>query len=147
MDIDEIARAVQSAEVMWSGDQASKWAGMSLEGVGPGTATVSMTIAKDHTNGHGTAHGGVLYMLAGTAFAIACNSHNQKAVAQGGSIDYLSPAEVGDELLANASEVSRQGKSGVYDVTVKKTDGTVVALFRGKSRTIPGQHYDENSAG
>lgn len=130
--------AEKSVAIMWDSDTASAWAGMRLDVAGPGTATVSMTLEPHHCNGHGTAHGGVLYMLAGTAFAMAINSRNQRAVAQGAEINYLAPGHVGDRLTAQAVEKSKTGRTGVCDVTIRNRSDQVVAEFRGTSRDIKG---------
>jgi len=106
------------------------------------TAAVSMTIKPEHCNGHGTAHGGVIYMLAGTAFAMAINSYNERAVAQGGSISYLAPANQGDVLTATAKEVAQAGRSGVFDVSIHNQSNVTVAEFRGNSRKIGGTLFE-----
>ena len=93
--------------------------------------------------GHGIAHGGYIFPLADSAFAFACNSYNQLAVAQQNQISYLAPGKAGERLHAAAREQSRTGRSGVYDVTVTGEDGRTIALFRGLSRTIKGHHFEE----
>lgn len=137
----EIAR--RSADAMWARDDASKWLGMSLDAVGPGTASLSMTVEKHHTNGHDICHGGYIFTLADSAFAFACNSYNQIAVAQHNTISYHRPGMLGDRLTAVANEVIRNGRSGLYDVSVKNQKGELVASFRGASRTIAGRHFDD----
>ena len=137
MTAEELAEAAAAA--MWADDKASRDLGMVLESIGPGHATLTMTVTPEMTNGHGTCHGGFLFTLADSAFAFACNSYNQKAVAQHCSVTYLVPVPEGAILRAEAREVSRQGRSGIYDVTLY-VDGTTVALFRGHSRTVPGEH-------
>jgi acyl-CoA thioesterase len=137
----EIAEA--SARSLWEGDTATQELGMRLEQVGPGTATISMTITAAMSNGHGTCHGGYLFTLADSAFAFACNSRNQHAVAQHCSITYLLPGRIGDQLTAQAVEVSRQGRSGIYDVRITNQDGQHLAEFRGHCRTIKGTHIPE----
>lgn len=136
-------RARRSADAMWADDAASKWLGMTLDEVGPGRAVTSMVVAKHHLNGHGICHGGFIFTLADSAFAFACNSYNQLVVAQHNSISYLSPGQPGETLVATAVEVSRTGRSGIYDVTVTGADGRQVALFRGASRQVKGQHFEE----
>ena len=136
-------RAEKCAAMMWARDQASQWLGMTLDAVEPGGATLSFTVAKHHLNGHGICHGGFIFTLADSAFAFACNSYNQVTVAQENQITYLSPGQAGETLIAKATEVARTGRSGVYDVTVTGADGRKVALFRGLSRTIKGQHFEE----
>lgn len=137
-------RAARAADAMWERDAASRWTGVHLDSVGPGTARLSLEVRPEHLNGHGICHGGVIFTLADTAFAFACNSHNRIAVAQHNSISYLSPGRGGETLVADALEVSRSGRSGVTDVTVRGGDGRIVALFRGASRQIGGTHFDED---
>ena len=136
-------RAERSAQAMWAGDDASKWLGMSLDKIGPGTATMSFTVQAHHLNGHKICHGGYIFTLADSAFAFACNSYNQAAVAQENSIVYLSPGQSGERLTARAAETARTGRSGVYDVTVTGEDGRKVAVFRGLSRTTGGENFEE----
>ena len=97
-----------------------------------------MTVTERMVNGHKTCHGGFIFTLADSAFAFACNSYDQRSVAQHCSITYVAPTRLGDELFAHATEVSRTGRSGIYDITVSTGQGAVVAFFRGHSRTIPG---------
>lgn len=136
-------RAEKSAAAMWETDSASKWLGMTLDAVGPGTATMSFVVQGHHLNGHHICHGGYIFTLADSAFAFACNSYNAVTVAQSNSITYLSPGKGGERLTAHAVEASRTGRSGVYDITVTGEDGRKVALFRGLSRTIKGQNFEE----
>ena len=137
-------RAERSAAAMWAGDAASQALGMTLAAIGPGTATLTMPVRADMLNGHGICHGGVIFTLADSAFAFACNSYNQRTVAQTNQITYVTPARDDDTLTAKAQEISRQGRSGTYDVTVSNAAGETIALFRGQCRTIPGQHFDED---
>jgi acyl-CoA thioesterase len=123
---------------MWAQDEASQGLGMRLERVGSGEAVLALRVTERMVNGHKTCHGGFIFTLADSAFAFACNSYDQRSVAQHCSITYVAPARLGDELVARATEVSRTGRSGVYDITVSTGQGAVVALFRGHSRTIPG---------
>jgi acyl-CoA thioesterase len=136
MTPDELARAC--AEVMWADDAASRALGIELDGVAPGRATARMTVTDRMVNGHGIAHGGYVFLLADTAFAFACNTYDQRTVAAGGDIVFVDAARAGDALVAEAVERVRQGRSGVYDVTVRRADGSVVAEMRGRSRTIAG---------
>lgn len=136
-------RAERCAEIMWATDAASQHFGLSLERVGPGSAVMTLVVQPRHLNGHGICHGGVIFSLADSAFAFACNSHNRVTVAQENSITFLEPARVDDILTARAQEAATTGRSGVYDVTVTRTDGSKVALFRGLSRSIKGQHFEE----
>ncbi|GHE96272.1 phenylacetic acid degradation protein PaaD [Aliiroseovarius zhejiangensis] len=136
-------RAERAAQMMWDDDPASQGLGMSLDMIGPGQAVMSMTVRPDMSNGHGICHGGFIFTLADSAFAFACNSYNHRVVAQHNSITYLAPGKLGERLVATASEASRTGRSGIYDVTVTGEDGRRVALFRGHSRQISGTHFDE----
>lgn len=136
--------AERSAEAMWLGDEAARLVGVSLDAIGPGTATTSMQVTDKHLNGHNICHGGFIFTLADIAFAFACNSYNQVAVAQHNTISYLTPGKLGERLVATAREVSRVGRNGVYDISVSGEGGHVVAEFRGASRVIQGQHFDES---
>ena len=135
---DELARAC--AEVMWRYDKASKALGMTIEYVAAGEARLAMTVRDDMTNGHGTCHGGLIFSLADSAFAFACNSYNLSTVAQHCSITFIAPAYQGDRLVAVAREQTRFGRNGIYDITVTRQDGSQIARFRGHSRTIRGTH-------
>ncbi|MCH2163868.1 MAG: hydroxyphenylacetyl-CoA thioesterase PaaI [Marinovum sp.] len=123
---------------MWAKDAAAHWAGLSLVEVAPGRAVLSLTVTAEQCNGHGTCHGGVLFMLADSAFAYACNSRNQSTVAQHATVSFIKPAFAGDILRAEAREVSLAGRSGIYDVAVTR-EGAQIAEFRGMSRAVPGQ--------
>ena len=138
MTPEEIAR--RSAEAMWAGDRASRELGMSLDAVGPGTATVSMTLTESMVNGHAIGHGGYTFTLADSAFAFACNSYNRSTVAAGADIRFRRPTHLGDRLVAAATERSREGRDGVYDVLVTVGD-EVVAIFVGRSKEIGGTLY------
>ena len=131
----EVAR--RSAARMYADDRATRALGISIVEVGPGRATARMLITAEMTNGHGIAHGGYIFLLADTAFAYACNSYGPVTVAQGCQITFLRPAADGDELTASATERARMQRSGIYDVTVCRADGQVMAEFRGNSRTLP----------
>ena len=141
MTPEEIAE--KSAKAMWTRDNASKWLGATLGEVGPGWAMMSMTVEKHHTNGHDICHGGFIFTLADSAFAFACNSYNQNTVAQQATITFVEPGRLGDRLVAEAREVSKQGRSGIYDIEVRRDDGALVAAFRGLSRTIKGTNFDD----
>jgi acyl-CoA thioesterase len=134
---DDIARAC--AQAMWQEDDASRGLGMELVEVTSGDATLAMTIKPNMVNGQRIAHGGFIFTLADSAFAFACNSHNERAVAAQGNITFIRPGKLGDRLVATAHEVSRSGRSGIYDVRVATDDGTVIAEFRGHSRVIAGK--------
>ena len=136
---DEIAR--RSAEAMWADDRASQALGMSLDSVGPGTATLSLTLGEDMVNGHAIGHGGITFTLADSAFAFACNSYNRSTVAAAAEIRFRRPTRLGDRLVATATERSREGRDGVYDVLVTVGD-EVVAVFVGRSKEIGGTLYE-----
>ncbi|MGZ4455585.1 MAG: hydroxyphenylacetyl-CoA thioesterase PaaI [Nocardioides sp.] len=135
MTPEQTARA--SAEAMWAGDRASQALGMVLDEVGPGTATLRMTVRPDMVNGHDIGHGGLTFTLADSAFAFACNSYDRLTVAAGAEIRCRAPTRAGDELVARAVERERSGRDGTYDVTVTAGD-TVVATFVGRSREVGG---------
>ena len=122
---------------MFADDDASKLIGISIDSVGPGSANVSMTVRADMTNGLGVCHGGYLFTLADTAMAFASNSRNNTAFATAGSVDFIAPGKLGAVLTATATETLLAGRNGMYDVVVTDTaDGTVVAMFRGKTRDV-----------
>ncbi|SPF81329.1 hydroxyphenylacetyl-CoA thioesterase PaaI [Pseudoprimorskyibacter insulae] len=136
-------RAQKSAEALWRDDGASQSFGMQIAEVDEGRATMTMEVLPRHANGHGICHGGIIFTLADSAFAFACNSRNQNTVAQHNVISYIAPGRIGDVLTADAREVSTTGRSGIYDVTVKNQDGTLIAEFRGFCRAIKGQLFEE----
>lgn len=131
--------AHDAANAMWSRDHAAQALGMAIDEVTPGTSRLTMQVRQDMVNGHAICHGGMLFTLADTAFAYACNSYNRNTVASACTIDFLAPAHLGDSLIAEAVERSQSGRSGVYDVTVSTAAGKTVALFRGKSARIQGE--------
>ena len=132
---EEIARA--SAEAMWREDSASQGLGMEIVRVSPGEAVLSMTIRPDMVNGHGIAHGGFIFLLADSAFAFACNSRNERTVAAQCNISFIRPGKLGDRLVATAREISKTGRSGIYDVRVTAND-VAIAELRGHSRSLGG---------
>ena len=132
---DDLARAC--ADAMWAEDDASRGLGMEISEIKPGRATLTMTVRPEMVNGQRIAHGGFIFALADSAFAFACNSHNERTVAAQGSITFIRPGKLGDRLVATARETSRSGRSGIYDVSVT-VDGVVIAEFRGHSRTVGG---------
>ena len=132
------ALAEACARSMWDEDNATRYLGMKLLAVAPGEATLSMAVTEAMTNGHGTCHGGYIFALADLAFAFACNSYNQRTVAQHCSVTYIAPAFRGDRLTATAREVSRRGRGGIYDIAVTNQEGEQIAEFRGHSRTVKG---------
>jgi acyl-CoA thioesterase len=130
--------ANQCAQAMFERDAASQAMGMRLLSVAPGCARVGMSVRADMIQGHGTCHGGYLFALADSAFALACNSYNDATVALGCSIDYVAPARLGDTLSADCSEQSRSGRTGNYDVRIENQLGQLIALFHGKSYKVRG---------
>ncbi len=135
---DPYAIAEACAKAMWLDDRASKGLGMNLQRVAPGEAVISMTVRKDMTNGHGICHGGFIFTLADSTFAFACNTYDQRTVAQQCAVTFLQAVHEGETLTAHAVERSRAGRGGIYDVTVRDSRNVVVAEFRGHSRTISG---------
>ena len=127
------------ARAMYPRDRASQLLGIRLLAVQPGYARLTMTVRPDMVNGHHLCHGGLIFTLADSAFAYACNSTNQNTVASACHIDFLAPAHEGDILEAEAIEQSLSGRTGVYDVTVRNRSGHNIALFRGKSYRIKGE--------
>ncbi len=121
---------------MYAVDRASQALGITLDDFGPGYATCSVRVTESMANGHGITHGGYVFLLADTTFAMACNEIGSVTVASGADINFLAPTRVGDMLTAAAREVVRNGRSGIYDVTVAR-DEQVIAEFRGRSRTLP----------
>ena len=131
--------AEEVARAMWPRDHASQLLGLRILTIRPGYSRLLMTVRPDMVNGHHICHGGMLFTLADTAFAYACNSYNLNTVASACHIDFLAPAREGELLEARAVERSASGRTGVYDVTVSVVDGGTVALFRGKSYRIRGE--------
>jgi acyl-CoA thioesterase len=128
-------RAEEQAAAMYAADRASQQLGIQVRDVGPGRATATMPVTDDMVNGHGICHGGYVFLLADTAFAFACNTHGVSVVAAGADVTFLAPVRAGDELTAEGVERVLRGRSGLYDVTVRR--GTeVVAEFRGRSRAL-----------
>jgi acyl-CoA thioesterase len=134
-DADEVAR--RCAETMYAADRSSRHLGIEITDVAPGRARARMVVADTMVNGHGIAHGGYVFLLADTAFAFACNTYDVVTVAAAADVVFVAPARAGDELVADATERVRFGRSGVYDVTVRRAGGDVVAEFRGNSRALP----------
>lgn len=124
---------------MLANDNVTLGFGMQIHEVTPGGAVLSMTVREDMLNGHKTCHGGLISTLADSTFAFACNSYNELTVASGFSVDFMAPARAGDVLIARATEVSRAGRTGVYDVEVSKQNGERIAVFRGRSYTLKGK--------
>ncbi len=140
MTAQQIAEACSRA--MYVDDTTSQSLGIEISQVAPGFARLSMRVGEKLTNGHGLCHGGYIFILADTAFAYACNTYDQRAVASGASIEFVAPAQVGDTLVAEALEQLRAGRRGVYDIRVSNQHGALIALFRGRSATIKGTFID-----
>ncbi|MCT4556721.1 MAG: hydroxyphenylacetyl-CoA thioesterase PaaI [Pelagimonas sp.] len=138
-------RAERAAAAMWANDKASQALGMRIDNIAPGRAVLSMAVQDQFLNGHGSCHGGYIFTLADSAFAFACNSYNEITVGQETQTTFLSPGKSGERMTATAVEQAKTGRSGVYDVTVTGEDGRKIALFRGLSRTVKGQHFEENT--
>ncbi|MBN8944216.1 MAG: hydroxyphenylacetyl-CoA thioesterase PaaI [Rhizobiales bacterium] len=136
--VNEAAIAEAASAAMWAEDRASRALGMTLVASAPGSATLTMPVTEAMTNGHGMCHGGYIFTLADSAFAFACNSHNTRTVAHHCAVTFVASGKLGDVLTATAREISRTGRSGICDVTVTDQAGSVVAVFRGHSRTLGG---------
>jgi acyl-CoA thioesterase len=136
--------AEAAAAAMYARDRVSLALGMKLLKVGPGLASMQMSIREDMANVHNTCHGGLIFTLADSTGGYACNSHNKNAVAVTCLIEYMRPAYIGDVLTASGREQGLEGRNGVYDVRVENQKGELVALFRGKSTQIKGEVTDLN---
>jgi acyl-CoA thioesterase len=135
---DPQAVAEASARSMYAQDRASQALGMRILEIRPGYARLAMTVREDMVNGHKICHGGLIFTLADSAFAFACNTYDLVTVASSGSIEFLLPTRLDDELTAIAEERSRSKRTGVYDVAVHNQRGECVAMFRGRSHEIGG---------
>jgi|SRR5262245_3568497 len=136
----EVAKV--SAAAMYAADRASQLLGIEVTEVGPGHATARMRVTESMINGHDVAHGGYVFLLADTAFAFAGNSYGRVTLAAAADIVFVAPARLGDDLVAEAIEQVRFGRSGVYDVIVRRSTGDIVAQFRGQSRTVAASLID-----
>lgn len=133
---DELAHAVAAA--MYRADACSRALGFELLEVRAGYARMRATVRPDFLNGHDICHGGLIFTLADSTFAFACNSYNVNTVASGCSIEFLRPVHGGDVLIAEAIEQTLNGRTGIYDIRVTNRAGETVAMFRGKSTQIRG---------
>jgi acyl-CoA thioesterase len=133
----QVAEATRDA--MWRDDRASKALGMQVLAISPGGATLSMAVREDMLNGHDICHGGLITTLADSAFAFACNAYNELTVASGFDVNLIAAARLGDTLTASAHEVSKAGRTGVYDIDVRNQRGEAVAAFRGRSYSMKGK--------
>ena len=136
-DAQRTAEAVR--EAMFKDDHASRMMGIEIVDVAPGRCTARMTVREDMLNGHDVCHGGLIATLADSAFAFACNSYDELTVASGFAVDFVAPGRGGDVLTARCSEVTKAGRTGVYDTEVTNQRGERVALFRGRSYTMKGK--------
>ena len=142
MNSQQVAEA--SRDAMWANDRACKALGIQIESVGPGTATLTMSVREDMLNGHDLCHGGLIATLADSAFAYACNAYNEITVASGFDIHLMSGARLGDVLTASATELSKGGRTGVYDIVVNNQRDEQIAAFRGRSYTMKGKALVES---
>jgi len=133
------ALAEQVRDAMWVGDHATKMLGITVESIGPGRAVLRMVVRQDMLNGHAICHGGLITTLADSSFAFACNAYNELTVASGFTVDLLAHGRLGDMLTATCTELSKAGRTGVYDVTVTNQRGERIAIFRGRSHTARGK--------
>lgn len=139
MSCEQQRLAELAARAMLAKDAASSSLGMTLQEVTPGFARLRMRVREDMLNGHGTCHGGIVFALADSAFAIACNTHNEVTVAAAAAIDFLAAARLHDELLAQARELWLSRRTGLYEVSVSNQRGEPIALFRGRSHRLGGE--------
>jgi phenylacetic acid degradation protein PaaD len=135
--------AERAVEALWRGDAASRGLGMIIESCAPGRAPENKPVRADKVNGHRICHGGLIFALADSAFAFACNSYGDNTVAAGASIDFLAPGREGDVLRAVAFERWRAGRSGLYEIEVRNQRDEMVALFRGRSHQVAGRLIDD----
>ena len=133
----QVAEAARDA--MAASDRATRALGITIVAVGPGMATLRMAVRDDMLNGHDICHGGLIATLADSAFAFACNAYNEISVAAGFDINLMAAAKLGDVLTATAHELSKAGRTGVYDVAVTNQRGEAIAAFRGRSYTMKGR--------
>ncbi len=140
LNAEQIAQLVGTK--MYQHDPATKHLGIELVTIAPGQSVMRMTVQAFMANGHGICHGGYLFLFADSAFAFACNSHGQRAVAAGASIDFLAAGKVGDVLTATGNMIQQGNRTGLYDMKVTNQDNLILALFRGRSATIKGSFLD-----
>ena len=133
---DDDSTAQDIARKMMAAEGTSRCWNLQYEDGGVGWARVSFVVTADMLNGHQNAHGGMIFSLADSAFAYACNSRNHMSVAHNATVTFLSPGKLGERLTATADEVAREGRSGCYKVVVQGQDGRTVAVFQGLSRAL-----------
>lgn len=131
---------------MWRNDRASQGLGMQVLAVSPGGASLCMKVREDMLNGHDICHGGFITTLADSTFAFACNAYNEVTVASGFDVNLIAAARLGDLLTATAVELSKAGRTGVYDITVQNQRHEPVAAFRGRSYSMKGKALIEGQA-
>ena len=136
-DAQTLAAAVRDG--MYARDRAAQALGNTVDAIAPGAAVCRMSVREEMVQGHATCHGGIVFTLADTAFAYACNAYNRARGALGAEITFVAPARAGEVLIATARERNRSGRTGVYDVEVTRQDDTLVALFRGTSYETRGE--------
>jgi acyl-CoA thioesterase len=139
--------AERAARVLYEQDRASQSLGMRITRIAPGEAELTMQVRPDMTNGHHICHGGLVFALADSAFAFACNSYGESTVAAAAAIDFLAAVREGDVLTATARELWRGGRSGLYEIVVTNQRGEPVALFRGRSQRVAGRLVPADAAG
>jgi acyl-CoA thioesterase len=139
------AIAASSAQALFDAAAAARGLGIDLVSLAPGRARVAMTVGAGMINGHGICHGGYVFLLADTAFALACNGEGRASVAGGAEVSFVSPAHLGEILVAEASEVAVYGRSGITDVAVRSDEGRIVALVRGRSREVPAASREKGA--
>ena len=138
-DMNPQATADHVAVAMMREDRACQALGIAVASIAPGRAVMTMTVRPDMLNGFGICHGGLIATLADSAFAYACNAYNELTVASGFAVDLLAPGRLGDVLTARCHEVSRSGRTGVYDCEVRNQRGERIAVFRGRSYAAKGR--------
>ncbi len=138
-------RAERARGAMMQHDRVLDTLGITVDSIGPGRAAVSMRVRDDMLNGFAICHGGLITTLADTAFAYACNSHGERTVASGLSVDFVAPAQAGDQLRADALEQTQRGRTGVYDVVVRNQRDELVALFRGRAHRVKARAADASA--
>jgi acyl-CoA thioesterase len=136
---DPLALAEAVGHELYARDRNAQSVGIKLDEIRPGFARMHLKIRPEMANSHDICHGGVIFTLADTAFAYACNSYNHSTVASGCSIDFVAPAHVGETLTAVAEERARSGRTGLYDIEVRNSHDQTVAYVRGKSYRIKGE--------
>ncbi len=139
----QLAEACRTA--MYARDAGAQKLEIEIQSVAPGTSVAVMPVREDMVNGHGICHGGYIFTLADTAFAYACNSYDHATVAQHCAIEFIAPGHIGDVLTATAEEQVVSGRNGLYDVTVRRQDGELIACFRGRSFRLQAHIINQNS--